>query len=122
MSAVGLWLGVAVLGGAGSVARYLVDALVSERAGSWFPYGTLVVNLSGSLLLGLLVGAALHGDALVLAGTALMGSYTTFSTWMFESHRLGEGGRGRALVANIAVSLALGLAGIALGRAIGRAL
>ena len=43
-------------------------------------------------MLGLFAGLALHGDALLLAGTALLGSYTTFSTWMFETHRLAEDG------------------------------
>jgi CrcB protein len=122
VSGVLLWLGVALLGGAGGLARFLLDALVSERTAARFPYGTLAVNLSGSMLLGLLAGLALHGDALLLCGTALLGSYTTFSTWMFESHRLGEDGHGVALAANVVVSLALGLAGVALGRALGGAL
>lgn len=122
MSGVLLWIGVGALGGVGALARFLLDTVVSERTAARFPYGTLAVNLSGSVLLGLLAGIALRGDALLLAGTALLGSYTTFSTWMYESHRLAEDGHGRALAANLFVSLALGLAGVALGRAIGGAL
>jgi fluoride exporter len=90
---------------------------VGERLGSGFPWGTLAVNLSGAFLLGLVAGAALHGDGLVLAGTGALGSYTTFSTWMFESQRLGEDGESRLLFLNIVLSLAAGLGAVALGRA-----
>jgi CrcB protein len=116
------WLGVAVLGAVGSIARFLLDGHVSSRARGSFPSGTFVVNMSGSLLLGLLSGAAVHGDALVLAGTATLGSYTTFSTWVLESHRLAEEGELRGAGANLAVSLLVGLASVALGHAIGATL
>ena len=113
------WLGVALLGGAGANARFALDALVSARAGGGLPYGTLAVNASGSLLLGLLTGLALSGNALVLAGTATLGSYTTFSTWMLETHRLAEDTKTPAALANVLVSLAAGIAAAALGRTIG---
>jgi fluoride exporter len=73
-------------------------------------------------VLGLLAGLALTGNDMVLAGTATIGSYTTFSTWMFESHRPAEDGVPRVARWNIAVSLAGGLVAVALGRALGRAL
>jgi CrcB protein len=113
------WLGVALLGGVGANARFLIDGLTSARAGGGLPFGTLVVNASGSLALGLLTGLALGGDALVLAGAATLGSYTTFSTWMLETHRLAEDAKMRAALLNIAVSLAVGVAAAALGRTIG---
>jgi CrcB protein len=119
MSSVLLWVGVGLLGGVGAIARFLVDALVSARGNGEFPAGTLVVNLSGALLLGVLVGATLHGDAYLLAATATLGSYTTFSTWLFESHRLAEDGVRRLLLLNLAASLLLGVAAVALGRLIG---
>ncbi|HSZ13598.1 MAG TPA: fluoride efflux transporter CrcB [Solirubrobacteraceae bacterium] len=119
MSFVALWLGVGVLGGLGAIARFLLDAFVSVNTGARFPLGTLLVNLSGALVLGLLVGLALSGDAYLLAGTAVIGSYTTFSTWMLESHRLAEGGQRWLLWANIALSLALGVGAAALGRLLG---
>lgn len=122
MSEVLLWTAVGLLGGAGSIARFLLDGAVSARTRGRFPAGTLAVNISGSILLGLLAGLALRGDALLLAATATLGSYTTFSTWMFESHRLAEEGQGRLLAANIAGSLVLGVGGVALGRALGGAL
>jgi fluoride exporter len=119
VSAAALWIGVGLLGGVGAVARFLVSATVARRSAGWFPYGTLVVNLSGSVLLGLIAGLALHGDALTLVGGGLLGSYTTFSTWMLDSERLAEHHSDRALAANLVGSLLLGLAAVALGRALG---
>jgi CrcB protein len=113
------WAGVAVLGGAGAIARFLLDGFVSVRAGAGLPAGTLAVNVSGAFLLGLLAGLALRGDALLLAGTATLGSYTTFSTWMLETHRLREEARFAPALANALLSLAAGLAATAIGRALG---
>ncbi len=117
-----VWAGVAVLGGLGAVARFALDRLVVARTGADFPYGTLAVNVSGAFALGLLVGISLEGDAYLFAGTALLGSYTTFSTWMLETHRLGEDGENGRLIANIVVSAAVGLGAAALGRLLGGAL
>lgn len=122
MSGLLLWTAVGLLGGLASVARFLLDGLVSARTPGRFPAGTLAVNLSGSVVLGLIAGVALRGDALLLAGTAVLGSYTTFSTWMFESHRLAQEGQGRLLAANVAGSVVLGVAAVALGRVLGGAL
>jgi CrcB protein len=113
------WLGVALLGGGGANARFLVHSLVAARTAGDFPLGTLVVNASGSLLLGMLAGVSLSGDALVLAGTATLGSYTTFSTWMLETQVLAANGRRGAASLNVLVSLALGIGAVALGRMIG---
>jgi CrcB protein len=113
-----VWVGVALLGGAGAVARFVLDSAVSERTGDAFPWGTLAVNVSGAFLLGALTGAGVGGDALLLAGTSLLGSYTTFSTWMLESHRLGEDGETGRMWLNLAVSAVAGLAAAALGRAL----
>ena len=114
-----MWAGVALLGGLGALLRFAVDGLVAERAGgSEFPWGTFAVNISGAFVLGLVAGAALHGDALLLAGTAVLGSYTTFSTWMLEAHRLGEDGSLALGLLNILLSLVVGVAAAWLGRAI----
>lgn len=117
-----VWAAVILIGGAGSVLRFYVDGLVSAASGRDFPYGTLVVNLSGAVILGLLAGLALGHDAALLAGTAAVGSYTTFSTWMLETQRLTEERQYRRAAANIVVSLVLGVAAAALGRLIGGAL
>ena len=113
------WIGVAVLGGAGAVARFLVDALVGTVFGRSFPLGTLVINVSGSFLLGLLAGLAISPNALVLAGTATLGSYTTFSTWMLETHRAREEGNFLGAFLNIVISLLVGFGAVVLGHTIG---
>jgi len=110
------WLGVGTLGGVGALARFALQHFVDGRSGRAFPLGTLAVNLTGTAALGVLAGLALSGNALVLLGGGVLGSYTTFSTWMLESQRLGEGGRARAAVVNVALSLAAGLGAVALGR------
>ena len=113
------WIAVAVVGGAGAIARFVVDRTVSRRFGGAFPYGTLVINLSGSFALGFVAGLALSTDAALIVGTATIGSYTTFSTWMFETDRLAESGALRAAAANVVVSIVLGVALAALGQTVG---
>jgi CrcB protein len=117
-----LWVGVAVLGGAGAIGRFALDSFVSSRFGGDFPLGTLAVNLSGAFLLGFLVGVSLEGHAYLLAGTAVLGSYTTFSTWMLETHRPAEDGEVQLAWLNVGVSLVAGLGAAALGKALGGAL
>jgi CrcB protein len=117
-----VWVGVAALGGVGALARFWIDGAVSQRTGGSFPHGTLVVNLSGAVALGVLSALEPGADLLLLLGGGLLGSYTTFSTWMFESHRLGEDGRTAALALNLFAPLAAGLAAAALGRVLGGAL
>jgi fluoride exporter len=114
-----VWIAVGLLGGLGAVGRFLVDGLISARLGRDFPVGTFVVNISGAAILGLLVGLGLTGDRLLLAGTATIGSYTTFSTWMLESQRLVEDGEVVIAGANVLISLGVGLGAVALGRFIG---
>jgi CrcB protein len=116
-----LWIAVAALGAIGAVARLLLEDVVSSRLPIAFPVGTLAVNMSGTFVLGLLAGIALTGNAMTLAGSAGIGSYTTFSTWMLETHSLNEDARRRAAVANVLVSVAVGLGAVALGRTIGAA-
>jgi CrcB protein len=112
---VAVWAGVVVMGGVGAVLRFLLDRAVSRRTAGAFPYGTLAVNLSGALVLGFLSGLALSPHLALVIGTALVGSYTTFSTWMLETQRIGEERQRVPTAANIVVSLVLGLAAAALG-------
>jgi CrcB protein len=115
-------LTIGALGGMGAVGRFLVDGIIAARLGREFPFGTLAVNLTGTLALGILLGAAVSDDALRLLGTGLLGSYTTFSTWALESHRLGEDGERAAGVLNFVASLALGVAVAWTAQEIGAAL
>jgi fluoride exporter len=122
MSGAELWAAIAVLGGLGAVARYGVDRAIERRTSTLFPAGTLAVNASGALLLGVLAGRGVGGDGLLLAGTAVLGSYTTFSTWMFETMRLAEDGEEVVALANLALGLAAGLAAASLGWGLGAVL
>ncbi len=115
-------LAVGCVGGLGAIARLLLDGAVSERVGRGFPYGTLLVNLSGALILGVLVGAAVGGNSYRIAGTGLIGGFTTFSTWTFESHRLGQDGELTLGAVNLAVSLICGIVAAWAGRHVGAAL
>jgi CrcB protein len=115
----GLWAAVAGVGGIGALSRFLLDAQVGRRLGRDFPFGTLLINLTGAFVLGLLTGLNLTTNGLLIAGTATIGSYTTFSTWMLESQRLTEDGDSRATAVNLLFSIVVGVAAAALGRTIG---
>jgi fluoride exporter len=80
------------------------------------------VNLTGAFALGVLAGATISDDAYRIAGVGLLGAYTTFSTWMLESHRLAEDGRLRLGILNMLASLAAGVAVAWLGQQVGGAL
>jgi len=114
-----VWIGVAVLGGLGALARFGLTLLVADRLHPHFPLGTLAVNVSGAFLLGFLAGTSLGGDGRLILGAGAIGAYTTFSTWMLETQRVGEAGKQRLAVANILLSIVLGLAAVALGRWVG---
>lgn len=115
----GAWAAVALLGGAAAAARYVIDAELSARSRHPFPVGILAINLSGCLALGVAAGAALSGDALAIVAGGGIGSFTTFSTWMLDSHRLSEQGQTNLVWVNIAVSLVAGFAAVALGHWLG---
>lgn len=111
----------------GAIARYAVDGWVSDRTGGAFPWGTLVINISGALVLGFLFALSVEKSILPAESRApvmigFLGAYTTFSTLMLESWRLIEDGSVVAGVANMAGSSFLGivavLAGLTLGRAV----
>ncbi len=111
-----LWVGVLIAGGFGAVLRFLVDGAVARRAARSFPFGTQTVKNSGATLLGLLGGQALSRHAALLADTAFVGSYTTFSTWMLETQRLSEERQLRSAVANLVASIVLGIAAALAGQ------
>ena len=107
-------LAVAVGGGVGAPARYVLDRVVSARFDSELPWGTFAVNVSGAFLFGVLTGLAMHRHLAAvgvdLLGTGFCGAYTTFSTFTYETVRLAESGQWLEVLMNIAMSLAAGLA------------
>ena len=116
------WIAVGLLGGVAAAARFLLDAEIAARANSQFPLGIFAVNVSGAFLLGLVAGTALDGQALVIVAGGGIGSFTTFSTWILDSHRLGAAGEARLAWLNIGLSVTAGLAAVTLGHWLGGAL
>lgn len=109
------WIAVGLLGGLAAAARFALDAEIAARARSPFPLGIFAVNVSGALLIGLVAGAGLDGEALVIVAGGGIGSFTTFSTWILDSHRLGVAGQAHLARLNIGLSVAAGFAAVALG-------
>jgi CrcB protein len=115
------FLGILVAGALGAPARYLVER-AARRIGSAIPWGTFVVNVSGSFALGIVTGVALsHGispAARAVVGTGFLGAYTTFSTYVYEGVREAEDRRpGNAavyLVASVVIGTGAAAAGLAL--------
>jgi CrcB protein len=108
----------------GAPARYLTDRAVQARHDTPFPWGTFTVNVAGSLVLGVLVGAAAHHDLppeLVAGlGTGFCGALTTYSTFGYETVRLASAGARLFAALNVVASLAAGFGAAALGYALGR--
>lgn len=113
------WVAVGLLGGSAAAASFLIDAAVTARADHPFPLGILAINIGGALALGLVAGAALEGEALVIVAGGGIGSFTTFSAWMLDSHRLAEAGHSHLVWLNIGLSLLAGFAAVALGNWLG---
>ena len=111
------WVAFVAAGAIGAPLRYLIDGAIGDRTGGAFPWGTFVINTTGSFLLGFLTGLALyHGfpdTPRVVLGTGFCGAYTTFSTHTFETVRLLEGGARNALG-----TLAAGVGAAAIGLAL----
>lgn len=102
----------------------MLDGVIRTKFGRSFPWGTFIINVSGSLLLGLLAGLALHHHASapvkLILGTGFCGGYTTFSTASFETVRLLEERRYRVAFLNTMGTLLLTCLGAALGLALTR--
>jgi fluoride exporter len=108
MTALLVMVGAAV----GAPSRWLLDQYVRGRVGGVFPWGTFAINVSGSGVLGFLLGASAgaHDTALVaLVGTGFCGGFTTFSSFGFETVRLAEEGEYAAACVNVAASVLLGV-------------
>ncbi len=121
-----LLAGLLVAGAVGAPARYLVDGFVEDHIRGALPWGTFMVNITGSLLLGLVAGAGLYHAfptaPTIWLGTGFCGAYTTFSTFTFETIRLLEEGAVADAFRNAVASLVVGTAAAGAGLALAGAL
>ena len=116
---------IAVGGAAGAVSRYLIQGWVEQFTGGRLPWGTFAVNISGSFFLGVVFALAidraiLSPEVRVPLMIGFISSYTTFSTLMLESWRLVEEGDIAFALGNLVVSMAVGMAAVIAGLALGR--
>jgi CrcB protein len=116
------WLLIAVGGAVGAASRYLVDLAVTARLGNRLPWGTLAVNLTGSAAFGLLTGLSASAAVGWLLGVGFCGAFTTVSALAWETVALAERGRPLRAVANLGLSVVIGLALGGAGLAIGLSL
>lgn len=114
-----LFLAIAASGGLGAALRFLIDGLIRTRTRGSYPFGTMIINVTGSLLLGLVTGLAvttvLPEDIRLLVGTGLLGGYTTFSTASFETIRLAQDRRTIAALTNGIGTLILSVGAASVG-------
>ena len=122
----GTWAAFLAAAAVGAPVRYLVDRFIGERVAGVFPWGTLAVNASGSLLAGFVAGLGLYHSLpsapATVAGAGFCGAYTTFSTFAFETVRLLEEGAVDAALGNVAATVVSGAAAAAAGLALAAAL
>ena len=120
-----IWLYVAVGSAFGGVSRYVVGAAIQQRFGLAFPMGTLLINITGSFLIGFILRLALGGTQMspetrILLTTGFCGGFTTFSTFSYETATLIEGGQYRRattyVVLSVVVSVVATFAGFALAQ------
>jgi CrcB protein len=113
------WVAFLAAAAVGAPVRYLLDGFIEDLTGGGHPWGTSVINITGSLLLGLITGFGIyHGlasDLRFVAGTGFCGAYTTFSTFSYETVRLAEAGAFGAAARNVAVNTGGGLLAAAAG-------
>jgi CrcB protein len=116
------WMAFVMAGALGAPLRYLVDGAVGDRTDGVFPWGILLINVTGSFLLGLVTGLALHHGLgrtpRIVIGTGFCGAFTTFSTFSYETVRLIEDGDLAEALANLGLTLVVGGVAAAVGLAL----
>jgi CrcB protein len=114
-----LAIAVSLAAALGAVCRYLLDQVVQHQHDQTFPWGTFVINVSGSLLLGLITGLSIHHGLpkvpTTIIGVGFAGGYTTWSTYVWESLALAEAGALVEAGANLIGSLIVGFGAAAAG-------
>jgi CrcB protein len=118
---------VALFGAAGALSRYALDGWITDATHGQFPWGTFVINLLGSFALGFLVAATTerllpHPNWRIALGIGYLGSFTTFSTYAYESVKLAEDGAVGLALLNSVGMVALGMLAALVGLAVGRTL
>ena len=106
----------------GAPLRYLTDRVVQSRHDSVFPWGTLSVNVAGSLVLGLLTGLPASGPLTAFLGTGFCGALTTYSTFSYETLRLAQTGARFYAAMNVVASIVAGLGAASVGLLLAQAL
>jgi CrcB protein len=111
----------------GAIARFTLGSYIGNRMGSRFPYGTLVINISGSFLIGFILAMLAQRSAAspnwrYLIPIGFIGAYTTFSTFEYETLRTAQDGQILVAFANVALSVIAGFAAVWVGVVVGRAL
>jgi CrcB protein len=107
-----VWIGVG--GAVGSMLRYHLGAIIHARLGQDFPYGTLVINVVGSFLLALLAALGLRGELIgpglrLALGTGVLGGFTTYSTFNYDTLRLFQSGASGLALLNLAATVIVSL-------------
>lgn len=114
---------VGLAGALGALSRYLLGRYIAERAGAQFPFGTLLINVTGAFVIGLIFSLTTHkvlSPALqAILATGFLGGYTTFSTMNWEGVQLARGGSTRLSLLYFGGSFALGLLAASLGLLVG---
>ena len=106
---------VALGGGTGSIVRYVLGKYISEKSNKSFPLGTLIINVTGAILLGIVSSIGVSNNMMLLLADGFLGAYTTFSTFMYEGFNLFKDNEKLNAFIYILGSLILGLLGYYLG-------
>lgn len=106
----------------GSIARYLIGKIISERTSSIFPMGTFIINITGAFLLGIISAVNIGNNLYILFGDGFLGAYTTFSTFMYEGFYLFQEKEKMNAFTYILQSLVIGVIGYAIGNYLGNSI